>query len=182
MKKRSGMNLIEIMLAVAILALTILPVVGLLDYTNRGSREQDAEGIAANLAKEEMNRLMYVIDRENLIDGSPGVKQWSFGGAHNVKGNEFYGEYRVYKHANSSLSFQVPQMNFHDPLECPTGAEANTGVNGTPIALDLETVYPGSPTLLVDIILKVKWKTPSRDFEPHNEITLVGRRAFLVRN
>jgi len=182
MKKRSGMNLIEIMLAISILALTILPVVGLLDFTNRGSREQDAEGIAANLAKEEMNRLMYVIERVNLLEDSPAVKQWSYSGAHNVKGNDFFGEYQVYEHPNSSLNFLIPQMNFHDPLGCAAGGEANTGVNGTPVPLNLQTVYPSSPTLIVDIILRIKWKTPIRDFEPQNEIVLVGRRAFLVRN
>lgn len=157
-------------------------MVGLLDYTNRGSREQDAEGIAANLAKEEMNRLMFVIERDSLIEDSPAVKQWSYAASHNVKGNEFFGEYRVFMHPNSSLDLMIPQMNFHDPLSCAAGGEVNTGVNGTPVPMNLDTVYPGAPTLLVDIILRIRWKTPARDFEPHNEIVLVGRRAFLVKN
>lgn len=180
---RQGMNLIEIVLAVSILALAVLPIAGMLDYTNRGTREQDAEGIAANLAKEEMNRLMYVFDRINLLDGAPGPKVWSYGGSVNKKGNEFTGEYSVYEHANGSLNFQIPQMVFHDPLLCSAGGEENDGVAGGATGMNIATVYPDiAHNLLVDIMLRVRWKLPGRDFEPQNELILLGRRAFLVKN
>lgn len=179
---RQGMNLIEIVLAVSILALSILPIAGMLDYTNRGTREQDAEGIAANLAKEEMNRWMYVIDRRNILDGAVGPQDWSYGGSVNKKGNEFTGEISIYKHNNSTLNFQIPQMQFHDPLGCSAGGEVNTGVTGAPVSMDIPKVYPTiTDNLLVDIMLKVRWKIPGRDYEPQNELTLIGRRAFLVR-
>lgn len=172
---RSGMNLVDIMLAISILAFAILPVAGLLDYANRGTREQDAEGIAANLAKEEMNSLMYVIDQTNLLNGAPGTKNW------NIKGNEFESQYAVYPHNNNSLDFSVPQMNFHDPINC-SGGEVNSGVVGAPVPMNLDVLYPGLPPLLVDIAFTIRWRLPGKAFEPQNEITLIGRRAFLVEN
>ncbi len=174
--KKSGMNLVDIMLAVSILAFAILPVAGLLDYANRGTREQDAEGIAANLAKEEMNSLMYVIDQTNLLNGAPGTKNWS------IKGNEFESEYAVFPHGNASLNFSVPQMNFHDPLGCAGGGEANNGVVGAPVDMNLNVLYPGRPPLLVDIAFNIRWRLPGKNFEPQNVINLIGRRAFLVEN
>lgn len=172
------------MLAVSILALSILPIVGLLNYATRGTREQDAEGIAANLAKEEMNRLMYVITRENLLNDAGNPQPWSYaqaGKTVELKGNVFVGEYVVYPHSNSSLNFQIPQMQFHDPQLCVGGGETQAGVPGAPLGMNLATVYPTiTQTLLVDIRLRLRWRIPSGTFEPQNELLLLARRAFPV--
>ncbi len=183
---RRAVSLVEIMLAVSILALSVLPIAGLLTYATRGTREQDAEGIAANLAKEEMNRLMYVITRANLLNGAGTAQPWSYAQAgHTVemKGNIFEGEYTVYEHDNSSLNFKIPQMTFHEPQSCAAGGETHTGVPGTPRSLNLATLYPGITwPLLVDICLKIRWRLPSGSFESRNELILLGRRAFPVEN
>ena len=186
LKNRHAVSLVEIMIAVSILAMSVLPIAGLLTYATRGTREQDAEGIAANLAKEEMNRLMYVITRDNLLNGAGTAQNWSYGQAGRVvemKGNIFEGEYTVYTHSNSSLNFKVPQMTFHEPQLCVAGGETQTGVPGTSLDLNMQTLYPSITwPLLVDICLKIKWRLPSGAFEPRNELILIGRRAFPVEN
>ncbi len=120
-KKTSAVTLTELLISISILAFIILPIFGLLNYTNRGTREQDAEGIAANLAKEEMNRLMFVISRDNLLDGAGTPQPWSFGADHDVKGNSFSGEYTVYPFTSAELNFSLPNFKFHDPMTCSSG-------------------------------------------------------------
>ncbi|GAB4269982.1 MAG: hypothetical protein Kow0029_06420 [Candidatus Rifleibacteriota bacterium] len=175
MKSKKGTTLVEIMLAVGILALAILPMVGLINYSNRGTREQDAEGIAANIAKEQMNRLLNVVERDNLVAGAGDVTTF------NVKGNDIATDYTIFEHSNASIDFTVPQMTFHDPQGCSDGAEANTSVLGTPKNYALSEIYPTIGTTLIDIRLRVRWKTPGKDFDPRNEFILLGRRAFLVK-
>ena len=67
-KKNKAVTLTEILVAVVMLAVAGLPIFGLMNFSSRGTREQSAEAEAGNLAKEEMNRLMYVADYNELIN------------------------------------------------------------------------------------------------------------------
>jgi hypothetical protein len=171
------------MIAVSILAFVILPIFGLLQYTNRGTREQDAEGIAANLAKEEMNRLMYVISRDNLLSGAGSLQPWSFGADYDFKGNKFSGEYSVHPFSSSELSFSIPTFIFHDPMRCAgNGQEQDVaGTIGPAKTMTLAEVYPDSAgeCRLADIRLVVKWKVPSGEYNETNQFELLARRAFV---
>ena len=181
-QKRKGITLTEIMLAVAILGFIILPIFGLLNYTNRGTREQDAEGIAANLAKEEMNRLMFVISRDNLLSGAGSAQAWSFGADYEVKGNKFTGEYTVFPFNNTELAFAIPAFKFHDPMGCNNGIEANAaGALEAPKTMTLAEVYPDSAhkCRLADIRLVVRWRLPSGEYNDISQLQLLARRAFL---
>lgn len=181
---KNGITLIEIMLAVAIMAMAVIPIFGMLTYSNRGTREQDAEGIAANLAKEEMNRLMNVVTRGNLLSNPGSTKSWSIG-TQEIKGNIFEGEYTVFPTSNSNLNFTIPQMNFHDPGLCPTGKETQSSVLDTAISVKVSEVLPDLPggVMIADILLRVKWRMPyEKTFDPKREFILVARRSFLVKN
>jgi len=180
----SGVTLTELMIAVGILAFVVLPIFGLLQYTNRGTREQDAEGIAANLAKEEMNRLMYVISRDNLLSGAGAAQPWSFGADYEFKGNTFSGEYTVYPFSSDELSFSIPQFTFHDPMGCAggDGKESNVAATiGAPKNMTIAEVFPDTAgeCRLADIKLLVKWKVPSGEYNETNQFELLARRAFI---
>jgi len=177
----AGITLTELMIAIGILAFVILPIFGLLQYTNRGTREQDAEGIAANLAKEEMNRLMYVISRDNLIDGAGTAKTWSFGANHDVKGNKFSGEYTVYTFSSAELNFKKPKFVFHDPINCAANCVNLGGALDTADKMSLDKVYPDKADLIrmVDIKLVVRWHVPSGEYNETNQFELLARRAFI---
>jgi hypothetical protein len=183
---KKGINLVEIMIAVGIMAFIILPIMGLLDYTNRGTREQDAEGIAANLAKEEMNRLMYVVDRDNLLSATGGGTTWSLGADHSVKGNLFTGHYTVYPWSTDELDFIVPKFKFHDPQGCSSGVESQPDdCLEAPEPKPLSEIYIDSAEAakckMMDIVLEVKWKLPNQDdYLEKNKFKLIGRRTFLV--
>jgi len=181
-KSRTGVTLTELMIAVGILAFVILPVFGLLQYTNRGTREQDAEGIAANLAKEEMNRLMYVISRDNLLSGAGAAQPWSFGADHDVKGNKFSGEYTVYPFTSAELNFAIPKFVFHDPMNCSSGVESNPGGTlGAADSMSIAEVYPDTAGLcrLADIRLVVRRHVPGGEYNDTNQFELLARRAFV---
>ena len=185
MSKKAGVTLTEIMLAVAILAFAILPMAGIIHFVMSGSREQDAEGIAANLAKEEMNRLLYVINRDNLLMNAQTPRPWSFaesGFLMETRGNVYEGMYVVFPHDNSNLNFNVPVLEFHNPYDCADGKEShNNIVDATPESLNMAQVYPeiGEP-LMADILLRVRWRTPRGNFRDPDQLTLVARRSFLV--
>ena len=173
----SGITLVEIMIAVAILGAVIIPVVALLDYSNRGTREQDVEGIAANLAKERMNKLLFVVSRDNLISNSGTVTTES------IKGNDISWEYQVYQFSNSEIGFTVPQFKFHDPQICSSGQEANPGgALDSPKTMTLAEVYPDDTTCrMADIKMTVKWKLPNQStYDDRNQFDLIARRTFLV--
>ncbi len=183
-KTNAGVTLTELMIAVGILAFVILPIFGLLQYTNRGTREQDAEGIAANLAKEEMNRLMYVINRENLLNGAGTAQPWSFGGNHDVKGNKFSGEYTVYPFTSAELNFAIPKFVFHDPMNCSSGVESNPGGSlGPADSMSIAEVFPDTAGLcrMADIRLVVRWHVPSGEYNETNQFELLARRTFVDR-
>ncbi len=182
LRPTSAVTLTEIMVAVAILGSIILPIFGLLSYTNRGTREQDAEGIAANLAKEEMNRLMFVITRGNLIDDAGTPRTWSFGPDHDVKGNKFSGEYTVFPFTSGELAFSIPSFKFHDPMLCNNGIEANpAGALEAPKTMTIAQVYPDSAgnCRLADIRLVIRWHLPGGEYEAKNQFQILARRAFV---
>ena len=181
MRNRFGVSLTEVILAVSILALSVLPIAGMMSYTLRGTRDQDAEGIAANLAKEEMNRLLFVISQENLFENARTPRNWTRGNVE-VKGNIFEGTYVVYPHDNASVRFTVSNFVFHDPQECSDGAESVGGVVGAPVTRTIAETYPAiGDALMADIIMRIRWRSPAGDFLPQNQLTLVARRTFLVR-
>lgn len=178
---KKGTTLIEIMLAIGIMAAAIIPMFGLLSYSDRGTREQDAEGIAANWAKEKMNWLMNVASRANLESGIGGAELSD--SPLTVKGNTFFGKFTVYPVENSDLKFQVPQMNFHDPRKCPPpGDETQTGVLASPITPSVKDVLPALGTMIYDIKLEVTWKLANEStLDPKKKFILVARRSFLVK-
>lgn len=186
-KKRRAVTLAEILVAVVTLAIAALPMFGLLSFSSRGTREQEAESEAVNLAKEEMNRLMYVISQENLLDNAGSDIPCTFAGATTEvmrKGNLFKGFYTVYPHTNAGVYLKVPKMKFHKPQECNTGAEMHDNVvDPEMITMSLQDLYPkNDKPLLVDIYLEITWRLPSQSAEsvPQNKIVLAGRRYFNV--
>ncbi|PKL43255.1 MAG: hypothetical protein CVV41_11080 [Candidatus Riflebacteria bacterium HGW-Riflebacteria-1] len=181
-RQNAGVTLAELMIAVGILAFVIVPIFGLLQYSNRGTREQDAEGIAANLAKEEMNRLMYVITRENLLLGAGAVHEWSFGADYDIKGNKFSGEYTVYPFTSNELAFAIPKFIFHDPQTCSSGVESNPGGTlNTPDTMTIAEVYPDTAgeCRLADIRLVIRWRVATGEYNDVNQFELLARRAFV---
>lgn len=181
-RQNAGVTLTELMIAVGILAFVVLPIFGLLQYSNRGTREQDAEGIAANLAKEEMNRLMYVISRDNLLSGAGAAQPWSFGADYDIKGNKFSGEYTVYPFSSSELAFSIPKFIFHDPMTCSSGVESSPGTTlDTPDTKTIAWVYPDTAgeCRLADIRLVVRWHVATGDYNDVNQFELLARRAFI---
>lgn len=185
-RNRLAVSFAEIIIAVAMMGVAALPIFGLLTYSSRGTREQEAEAEAGNLAKEEMNRLMYVVEPDNLLKDAGSDVPCSFAGNTkevNKKGNVFKGIYTIYPHENKNVKFKVPQMVFHRPQGCPNGAEQNSDVVSKDlIEMDLQKLYPNNTKpLLVDIYLQISWRLATEKTYPDkNRLVLYGRRYFNV--
>lgn len=181
-KKTKAVTLTEILVAVVMLAVCGLPIFGLLNFSTKGTREQSAEAEAGNLAKEEMNRLMYVVDyNELLINTTHDVPCKFAEGKDKVirKGNEFKGIYCIYPHENSKVKFKIPKMKFHNPQECASNGENHPNVvESLPEEITLDKLYPNvKDPMLVDIYLEVSWKLPSeKEYSDKNKLVLYGRR------
>lgn len=187
-KTRKAVTLTEILVAVVMLAVAGLPIFGLLNFSSRGTREQSAEAEAGNLAKEEMNRLMYVAPFDELLLNAGNEIPCKFAeGKEKVirKGNEFKGFYVVYKVPNSLINFTVPKMKFHKPQLCSNGnLETQTNVvegEETVNIVDLVDPDKKNNTFLVDIYLELQWKLPAdKDYSDKNKLILYGRRYNYI--
>ncbi len=188
--KKNAITLVEILIAVFILAISGLPIFGLISFSTRSTREQEAESEVVNLAKEEMNRLMYVATYDEIMAAAGGGKDCTFasfsGGSGvtevNRKGNTFKGKYFVYPHENSEIKFKIPKLKFHAPQGCSDGAEKNSDVveDGFMPEMSLEELYPHyGKKMLVDICLEIQWKPAYQNTYPEkNKLVLYGRRYF----
>lgn len=194
LKNKKAVTLTEILVAVVMLAVAGLPIFGLLNFSSRGTREQSAEAEAGNLAKEEMNRLMYVASFTELLDNTSFDVPCKFAeGKEKVirKGNEFNGIYHIYPVPNDLIEFTVPKLKFHKPQDCSVGSgETHTDVfEGQETVKIVDLVDPDKlkdsdktkNTFLVDIYLEIKWKLPAdKDFPDKNKLILYGRRYNYV--
>ena len=165
-KKNKAVTLTEILVAVVMLAVAGLPIFGLMNFSSRGTREQSAEAEAGNLAKEEMNRLMYVADYNELINNVKQDVPCKFAdGKDKVirKGNEFFGFYTIYPHKNGDVKFKIPKMTFHKPQLCSAGGETQDNI------VNEENSE--------DIYLEIRWKLPAeKKYNDKNKLILYGRR------
>ena len=180
-KKTKAVTLTEILVAVVMLAVCGLPIFGLLNFSNRGTREQSAEAEAGNLAKEEMNRLMYVVDYEELLKNPGANVPCKFAEGKDkvvIKGNEFQGFYSIYEHDNSKVKFKIPKMKFHNPQDCIANGEIHSDVVNSTEEISLAQLYPGvDKAMLVDIYLEISWKLPNEKvYSEKNKLILYGRR------
>ena len=185
---KKAVTLTEILVAVVMLAVAGLPIFGLLNFSAKGTREQSAEAEAGNLAKEEMNRLMYVEKFDDLLVNAGQDIPCKFAeGKDKVvrKGNEFIGFYTIYKVPNSLINFTVPKMKFHKPQDCSVGSleTHNNVVEGSEDVNIVDLIDPDKKnnTFLVDIYLEIQWKLPAdKAYSEKNKLILYGRRYNYV--
>jgi len=184
-------SFVEVILAVAILATAMLPIFGIISSSGFATRFQKAEIVAANLAKEEMNRWLYEFPKGKFEQyfTSPGANQpieWSLGNPYSVEGNLFEGRIKMEKHLDSTVSFSFPVLTWHSFLTtCPDGSEQNEHTATKPLFTEAKKDFgnligPGSGNYhIVDILLKVRWKLPSEvQFNPNNQFVVLARRFF----
>ena len=180
----SGTTLVEIVLAVAILAFAMMPIFGLMSYSNTASRLQKVEGVAANLAKEEMNRWMYAFKPEN-IDGTVQQREET------IEGNVFQITVRSYRHDSTTTKVRYPRFKWHDFRNtCPGGSEGNS-LSGSgfveavanksieDVTRDSKMPDPKKTYRLVDLALEVKWRLPSGSYNDTNRLILLSRRGWM---
>ncbi len=178
--KKNGTTLLEVLPAVAMLALAMIPMFGLMSSSNTASRIQKIEGVAANLAKEEMNKWMYVIDPTSFPDD--GVEEYVNGAPFIVEGNEVEIKVRVYRHQNTSTNVKYPDFVWHDfRTTCPDSTEGNNLDSKTnQVTRTIEEVTrDATRPRLIDIVMQVRWKTPTTSWSDVNKFFLVSRRGWM---
>jgi type II secretory pathway pseudopilin PulG len=181
MKRYSGYTLLEIILAVAVLAFALVPIFSMLSSSGAATREQKAESVAANLAKEKMNWLMVVANATNLSNFESGEQTVD---TVFLEGNEFQVSARTRKLLDTEVAVVYPKFDWHDIRSCTGGIEVHdiSSAFSTENKKINEVVrHPDAGNFhLMDIFLRVKWKLPNESgFKEKNQLILVSRRAFL---
>ncbi len=179
MKNARGTTLIEIVLAIMILALSMLPIFGIMSYTGGATRNQKAEGVAAGLAKEEMNRWMYALKSTNVTTGT---HDWSFGPDFNVEGNLYSGVVTVAKYGDASVNVTYPEIKPHNYQNCSAAGESapRSASDFFTRVKPLTEIRNPPKDAMADIRVVVTWRLPNEaTARPVNTIVLVARRAFL---
>lgn len=93
--RRHGFTMIEVILSVTLLALTIIPVVTIINYGNKYKEESNIELIAFNLARDKLERFIKNPgELNNLTDET--VKPLPTNGSVNLTGNFFGTGYEDY--------------------------------------------------------------------------------------
>ncbi|MBF0545087.1 MAG: type II secretion system protein [Candidatus Riflebacteria bacterium] len=180
-------SLIEILVAFAILAFLLLPMFNILADFSSGTRQQKMEGVAVNLAKEEMNWWMYVAS-PSYFD-SRDLTNWnSRQGVIEIEGNQFSLDMKVRKIPLENISFKYPVFDFHNP--CQGGAESHiisigSGVTRhSKILSQIISPVSAKKYLFYDFLLRVRWRAPndlsftSSAFPKAKERFIVSRRAI----
>jgi prepilin-type N-terminal cleavage/methylation domain-containing protein len=189
---RSGVSLIEIMVAVAILASFLLPTFHLLVSFTGASRQQKVEGLAANLAKEEMNWWLYVASASYYATAVD-LSKWNTRlGTVEIDGNQVELAMKVRRHEGTRLVMNFPVFQWHDFVNggggygpCRDGIEQRVLASGTDVTIRTERLDQLSPERarqvdFYDLLLRVRWKLPTEaDYAPANTRYLLSRRAIL---
>lgn len=187
--EKGGTTLVEIVLAVAILAFAMMPIFGLMSFSNSSSRMQKVEGVAANMAKEEMNRWMFAMKPENFTnDGQVDQRE------ENIEGNFYRVTVRAYRHPQTTL-VRYPRFKWHDfRTSCAGGREGNSLTGSTfveavsnksfeDVTHDSTAPLPAGETRktfrLVDVALEVQWRLPTGSYNNQNRLVLISRRGWM---
>lgn len=182
MKKR-GTSLLEVILAIAMMVLSMIPIFGLMSSSNTASRGQKIEGVASNLAKEVMNKWMYILDPSSWEDLDDGEVFLENGGPFNIEGNEVEIKVRIYRHLNTSTNIKYPEFEWHNfRATCSGGAETTDLDSKTNVVTRTmaEVTKGDSRTFrLIDIVLEVRWKTPNTNWSDTNRFFLLSRRGYM---
>ncbi len=188
-----GVSLIEILAAVAIMALFLMPVFHMLVSFSTASRQQKSEGVAANLAKEEMNWWMLIASSSYLESSAVSFQNWNFRRPTvDIEGNQFELGMKIRKHPGIDLRMVYPRFEWHDFLNggagyspCKDGIEQRILASGSDVVMKIERLGDISPDRAIrvgfyDLLLRVRWKMPNEnDFSQTNTRFILSRRAIL---
>ena len=178
--RKLGVTLIEICLAILIMAISLLPMFGMLSSSNSASRLQKAEGVAANLAKEKMNELLFSLSLTNFQALTTAEST-----VYTIEGNEYQVERQAFAHPNSNFKTYYPEVLWHDMRQCTGGMEKFTLSGGSYITdhsdKTIQDVTQVTDILVYDVILKVQWRLPNGTYNDINRMILVSRKGFAVK-
>jgi len=167
------MTLVEIMLAVFILALAILPIVDILSHSTGMSKKERTEAAAANFAAKTMNRYMYEVPWGSLGNESGGQTLGS------DTGIVFQWTVAVSDAWPVGTAMSVKRVAYHAPCggTCATFEDIP---RRAPDQINPTFCSRCGNQILRTITLTFQWKGPSdADYDNVRKIVLVGRRAML---
>ncbi len=185
------MTLIEVVLAVLILAFALIPIADHLGKSTTGTLEETSEADAMQFACDNMDEILMMRDFDEVDDISE--TYYPLG-----KKTEVKLTVEVFPLSITSMaSFTVPDIEYHSPcnesdslnrgVETKTAAEMDGKISEDKclgyMQLDEEKLRGGTGTLaeLKDIKLTVKWRTKGGSEEAYNRhpIVLYSRKARL---
>ncbi|MBF0548226.1 MAG: hypothetical protein HQM08_27565 [Candidatus Riflebacteria bacterium] len=185
MKSTTGLTLLEIMLAVLIMAFAILPIADMLTQTSKSTKFERSESEAMQFACDVFDKILMKMDFDDPNIASPTevflvLKQTEILYSIEVTDVPMPNPYK---------NFVVPTiLHYHDP--CPGGIEAISTLSAMLLPdqtlsiyqLDKEKLPSGSGVDLKDIKMVVKWRPRgSNNADDYNRhpINLFTRKARL---
>ncbi len=184
MKNKHGMSLIEVMMAVLILAFAILPISDMLTSVTKGSKDDKAEAEALQYSCDLMDKILMDLPYPVVASDSA----WQ---APNPVRPYVDLRYKIYTANVPWNDIKAPKIEYHD--RCDGGIESHSAteidskttiVNKDIRLLDKEKV-PNATTKdfdLQDIKVVVQWKSKSHkdsEYDRNPPIILYTRKARL---
>ncbi|MBF0503152.1 MAG: prepilin-type N-terminal cleavage/methylation domain-containing protein [Candidatus Riflebacteria bacterium] len=189
MTTRRGMTLVEIMLAVLIMAFALIPIAGFLSGSAKGTKSDKSEAEAMQFACDIMDTILMKVDftSPDLANNVPSIASSADVNLPQTQVKYTIEVLDVQIPDSATTNFAVPKLDYHDP--CANGVEINTDL-ATKIStdtsrslfqVDKEKLTSATDIDLKDIRLKVRWKprgSDDKEYDVH-PIILYTRKARL---
>ena len=183
MKPRQAMTFIEIMIAVLIMAMAIIPIADMLSFVTRGTKDDKSEVEAMQFACDLMDHILMRLDYNPAGIASPTWQE--------LKRGQTDLRYKVYTAPIPWSQVSIPKIEYHDA--CANGQESTSGIDGKIVQefkplkmLDLETLdrvsiaNPDDGDFdLCDIKVVVMWRPTGHADYASRPIILYSRKARL---
>jgi len=165
---RNGTSLVEILIAVSIMAAALAPIIAIFSHTHSQIQSEKAEATVATFASSVMGDNIYKKDYDEVTSGGDTVV---------IDGTTIKWNLSVQPVGGVTVAFQ--RVKYHDPNACPGSAELLAAEMARPIA-EIDQQYGGD--VMKTLVLTIEWGPPGEPFvagDPKRTIKLVCRKARL---
>jgi type II secretory pathway pseudopilin PulG len=178
--KPRAFTFVEIMVAVLIMATSLVTILKFLATTTGMSRQERAQAAAASYAAKIMNQYLYELQWTNLTSGAVDGSGWVDDDP--KSGIEFTWTGTVTDAWPVGQAFAVQRTKYHNPCGGACTAAIEDLPRRTP--QDINPVFVGRANIggivFKTIAVEFKWKGPGDTaWDPRRSVTLVARRGML---
>ncbi len=170
MKQKKGMGLVEIIIALAIMAAALVPIVGIIHHSFHQIGDEKAEAAVSTFAESVLNEMVFTQPFDAVTDGRSGDEL--------IDGTRIHWVLNVAEVSGLTLAFE--RVKYHEPCGGGTcvGVDTYGPESPSPAPIDVDKKYGGS--VLKTLKLTITWQAYyETEQDPRKTLVLCTRKARL---